>query len=57
VGELFRPVDCGQQSSVSPFDEVDIVSVLGEIPIDGVDIRSISKCLGVHVTDRLLTHH
>jgi hypothetical protein len=36
---------------------MDIISVLGEIPIDSIDIRSISKCLGVYVTDRLLTHH
>jgi hypothetical protein len=31
--------------------------VLGEIPIDSIDIRSISEFLGVHVSDRLLTYH
>jgi hypothetical protein len=36
---------------------MNIVSMLGEVPVDGVDIRSISECLGVYVINRLLTHH
>jgi hypothetical protein len=31
--------------------------MLGEILIDGVDVRSVFKCLGVHVTNGLLIHH
>ena len=50
-------IDCGQQSCIRSFEYIDVISVLDEVLIDGVDIRSIFERRRVHVTDSLLTHH
>ena len=36
---------------------MDVISVLNEIPIDRVDVRSILKYLYVYITNRLLTYY